>query len=258
MPKTSRKGGRPQQAQAKAERPPTTTPDDGQPAHHAALAKIAEEAIGLYRFYPEAAKQHDRAKRHRQLAVEGARRYGWDLYTDPSGPDLQLQIECCDRHWQTLSWLRVAVAGSFPGLHLRLVPMAGEPWHQQDDFDWPAACTELQRIVDAAVHAMEAKAVPETSGAMIPFSQVARIFGLNRKQLDSLIERNKIATDRKDQNGRPHGQRRRVDLLATGTAIMGDVAVSSDPIRLAKIRGMLQRAEIDRNLQTAAEKLLGK
>jgi hypothetical protein len=137
-----------------AQQPPAPKP--AAPATGGNLEQIAQDAIGLYSgnlSYPNAAKQYERAKGHRQLAVEGARRYGWALYTDPSGPDLQLQTERCARHWQTLAHLRVAVAGLFPSLELPWVSDASKPWHEREDMNWPQARKELQQIVFAAITA---------------------------------------------------------------------------------------------------------
>jgi len=126
------------------------------------LEQIAGDALNLARVYPEHAAQYRRAVDSRDMA-NACRRYirGTELGTeldngdrDPQAQrDYDWQTERCGRDWQTLTYLRVAVAGLLPGLHLRLIPMGGKPWHERDGFDWPAACQELQQIVYAAVTA---------------------------------------------------------------------------------------------------------
>jgi hypothetical protein len=121
------------------------------------LAEIVKAAKGLYTFYPNAAKEYDRARRHREFAIQHARRHNWskDWPDEHSEIDLRSQTEICDHYWQNFTCLQIAAAGLFPDLHLRLIPMASEPWHKCQDFDWPAACSELQQIVAAAIRAMD-------------------------------------------------------------------------------------------------------
>ena len=128
------------------------------------LEQLAKDALNLARVYPEHAAQYRRAADNRDMA-NACRRYirGTELGTeldsgdrDPQAQrDYDWQTERCGRDWQTLTYLRVAVAGLLPGLHLRLIPMGGKPWHEREEkeMDWPAACQELQQIVYAAVTA---------------------------------------------------------------------------------------------------------
>jgi hypothetical protein len=117
------------------------------------LAELVIKAEQLYTHYPTAAADYRRAKQGLALPVPR------HLIND-SQRNFQVQNKHCRRYWLDLYAVREAVAGFLPNLPLRLLPIVGEPWHEQAEFDWPAACTELEGIAYALDKLIEAAAPP--------------------------------------------------------------------------------------------------
>jgi hypothetical protein len=124
----------------------------------------------------------------------------------------------------------------------------------------PEASADWMQRETAGTGRVKGEAAGEGGARMILLTKASNMFGFGTtKEFDCFLSRHpNVRQDRPPtEKGLPHQRRRRVDLVDLVQAISRDDAIMSDPGRRARMQSRIQKAELDKALESETMAYLG-